>query len=1127
MQKTKNVFLLVLLCLITLGAKAQNARGIMSAPEFLTDPAEGVYEPIQGRMLLYTFCIGQADGFQRLYFPDEDGKRLGERVKVLFPYAYDVSVFNLPEDPYYRSRNAVIKQLKTAVSTARDGDVVLLYFSGHGDIASNVYVGREYYFVTSDTRADNIQVTGVSGAEIRSYVEQMASKGAFVLVFVDTCHSEALFPSTSGLTGRGGMAFFASSSSESQTVENGLLRSTDFTEALAEMLLGENISGDLTVSGMASVLGAPSSGNVKPKLINASDRVILRSIDKKREYHLRLDRYKDYISRGRAALINGDYARAYFEFSEAGHMEKGLRYTDKENFSEDIRALNKSVSESVDRYAEDPFNDVWKTLSQINDRSNYLDPEDVNLQKLYLGSGKFFFNSADYNKAFSFFKKAYEYGNRSDAPYYMAKIAESYIPGSLDKSEVERLYNEAVGHGYDVEGNGKKREELLAKALSGDVESLFLLGRCYYKGDTLGYSVDYDKAVSWLNRASMKNHPDAIRFLGHCYKWGHGVAEDKKKAHALYKKSASMGSSLAEYYVALDMFNGEGVKQNKKKAIKSFMKLADERLPDALLMLGECFLVGDAVAKDESLAIKYYTEAASLGETLSQWRLGYHYSFKQMPPDYEKGRYWYEKAAEKEDAAALNDLGVIYDQGLGVENNYAQAVSYYMRAAKAGSASGCNNLAYAYYNGQGVTQDINLCVQWLEKAYDIDKDFKSELGLGYYYVGKAYYNGKANNQPVEQNYEKAFRYFKKAEEMGMEKKIDIADLNQCLGICYEDGKGVTKDVDEALRYYRKSAEMGNAEAMNSVGVFYHEGISVQKNTEIAMELFRKAEGMGSVWAVNNIGTHYFYVKRDTLSALPYYKKAAEQGNGNSLFVLGNYYYFGYPGVEQSDESARNYYESAYKLGYKNHGLVQNLGTLYYNQFVLAWNAERYEDAFQSCEKAVKLGYPLALYAKGLFYYYGEVVDKDKYKYYEYKTLSYEKGCRESSVVSGIADAYYSLFAKYYEQKEYRIAAGYCKKAIDTGKKNALYWMGKMYYQGLGLDININRAVEYFDLAYKDADKLTVSERKNLSSIYYDLYAEVSVPKDERTALSWCEKAASLGNASAKKSLPYAKKRALK
>lgn len=72
--------------------------------------------------------------------------------------------------------------------------------------------------------------------------------------------------------------------------------------------------------------------------------------------------------------------------------------------------------------------------------------------------------------------------------------------------------------------------------------------------------------------------------------------------------------------------------------------------------------------------------------------------------------------AEAGDAVAQNSLGALYDHGLGVPEDNAEAARWYEMAAQQGMPLAMRNLGNQYATGHGVTYDINLAQQWYEKA---------------------------------------------------------------------------------------------------------------------------------------------------------------------------------------------------------------------------------------------------------------------------------------------------------------------------------------------------------------------------------------------------------------------------
>lgn len=71
-----------------------------------------------------------------------------------------------------------------------------------------------------------------------------------------------------------------------------------------------------------------------------------------------------------------------------------------------------------------------------------------------------------------------------------------------------------------------------------------------------------------------------------------------------------------------------------------------------------------------------------------------------------------QKAAEQGDAMAQFNLGVMYNTGLGVAQDYKQAVAWFRKAAEQGYAMAQLLLGMMYDNGMGVVQDNKLAYVW-------------------------------------------------------------------------------------------------------------------------------------------------------------------------------------------------------------------------------------------------------------------------------------------------------------------------------------------------------------------------------------------------------------------------------
>jgi uncharacterized RDD family membrane protein YckC len=141
------------------------------------------------------------------------------------------------------------------------------------------------------------------------------------------------------------------------------------------------------------------------------------------------------------------------------------------------------------------------------------------------------------------------------------------------------------------------------------------------------------------------------------------------------------------------------------------------------------------------------------------------------PKDFAKAAVLYRKAAEQGDAAAQLNLGIMYDQGLGVTQDYEQAVGWYRKAAEQGRAPAQFNLGVAYCEGQGVPQDFAQAAIWYRKAAE-QGDASAQFTLG-----AAYCEG----QGVPQDYADAYFWLNlaasgKLENVNMEDVTKLRDV---------------------------------------------------------------------------------------------------------------------------------------------------------------------------------------------------------------------------------------------------------------------------------------------------------------------------------------------------------------
>jgi len=101
---------------------------------------------------------------------------------------------------------------------------------------------------------------------------------------------------------------------------------------------------------------------------------------------------------------------------------------------------------------------------------------------------------------------------------------------------------------------------------------------------------------------------------------------------------------------------------------------------------------------------------------------------------------------------AQNNLGVMYDNGEGVEQDHVEAAKLFRKAAEAGRAKAQYNLGYMYRIGKGVEQDDIEAAKWYRKAAE------AEIANAQFNLGIMYGIGKG----VEQDFSKAVRWLQLA-----------------------------------------------------------------------------------------------------------------------------------------------------------------------------------------------------------------------------------------------------------------------------------------------------------------------------------------------------------------------------
>lgn len=214
--------------------------------------------------------------------------------------------------------------------------------------------------------------------------------------------------------------------------------------------------------------------------------------------------------------------------------------------------------------------------------------------------------------------------------------------------------------------------------------------------------------------------------------------------------------------------------------------------------------------KDYAEALRSLSIAAAQGNARAQTMIGMMYeNGLGVGQDYGQAATWYLKAANQGEVggeAAIGRLFFLMDQ----DKYYRLAMDWLHKAADQGNAEAQYYIGLMYVAGRGVAQDTREGLLWLGKSA-AQGNVLAETLLGHLYLGQA-------GVPID--YGKALTWLTKAAQQGN------VDAQVVLGWMYKEGKGVEPDWKTALSWIRKAAAQGDADARKEIPIL--EGRQVTK-----------------------------------------------------------------------------------------------------------------------------------------------------------------------------------------------------------------------------------------------------------------------------------------------------------
>jgi TPR repeat protein len=264
-------------------------------------------------------------------------------------------------------------------------------------------------------------------------------------------------------------------------------------------------------------------------------------------------------------------------------------------------------------------------------------------------------------------------------------------------------------------------EEVRKDAERGGAKQQYSLAFRYGVG--AGVARDLGEEAQWYRKAAEQGYAPAQLGLGVMYDAGQDVAQDYVEAAQWYRRAADQGLAEAQFGLGVMYDTGHGVAQDYVEAVQWYRRAADQGLAEAQFNLGLKYNNGQGVAQDYTEAAKWYRKAADQGFSTAQFNLGLRYvNGKGVVQDCVQAHVWTNLAAAHANdddgrryasirdrvAAKMNDTQIADAQRF--------AACWYRKAAEQGSIVAQLHLGLLYERGEGVVQDYIQAHLWMNLA---------------------------------------------------------------------------------------------------------------------------------------------------------------------------------------------------------------------------------------------------------------------------------------------------------------------------------------------------------------------------------------------------------------------------
>jgi len=369
------------------------------------------------------------------------------------------------------------------------------------------------------------------------------------------------------------------------------------------------------------------------------------------------------------------------------------------------------------------------------------------------------------------------------------------------------------------------------------------------------------------------------------------------------------------------------------------------------------------------------------------------------------------------------------------------AYKYFRMAAEAGNAQAMREVARRLYDGIGVEKNEAEANEWYRRGAEAGEPSAMRVTA---YLSK--------------DEKEKFKWYKLSAEL-LPPSLNKQDSIKQTAINYACGRGTEKDIGKAEQWLAKLDDDGASSARMEITQITGESSWLEQAAETSpIAMIKMAEK--------------FIRKNDFVNALTFYKKAAAKGSFEAMTLVGDIYYIGEEGVEQSFKEAFKWYSQAAALDYnmakikmtlmiyRGRGVEQNLPLAFKNFSEISWSQEKFFGPFRFNSVA---------------------------RYYAAKMRENGEGCRKDPI-----DAF----------ERYKVAGGLeVIKPYESPCRipRAIYKVADACFLGIGVPQNFAKALNFYEKTFTKGDGKTPYHREAIKKAMWMNELGEGIPQNKAKA----------------------------